>query len=184
MTTATDPAPALYGRATESMQTVPEARRRSGGAGSADFPALARCAAYFPADMEWVPDTERRVVPAEMAALCTGCPVRAQCLRWALSHEERGYWAGTTSSDRAQLRRDGRDDVAAADALREAALRDLAQRRDADARGALHAPGEGGRWWYRGRGCRCEECRRSHADARSAERAAARARRTAAGRAA
>lgn len=38
-------------------------------------------------------------------ALCSGCPVRADCLEYALTHDERfGVWGGMTSSERQRLR--------------------------------------------------------------------------------
>lgn len=39
-------------------------------------------------------------------ATCARCPVREECLSWALNTpEEHGYWAGTTPNDRDRLRR-------------------------------------------------------------------------------
>lgn len=39
--------------------------------------------------------------PAQAKQLCEGCPVRAECLQWALDHEEFGVWGGTTEEERA-----------------------------------------------------------------------------------
>lgn len=36
-------------------------------------------------------------------AICGECPVLKQCLEYALSHNEKGFWAGTTSKDRQAL---------------------------------------------------------------------------------
>lgn len=36
--------------------------------------------------------------------ICSGCPVKATCLSWALHHEYYGVWAGTTEKDRNYLR--------------------------------------------------------------------------------
>ena len=36
---------------------------------------------------------------------CAECPIRSQCLDWALRHEKLGYWAGTTEVQRRKLRR-------------------------------------------------------------------------------
>lgn len=41
----------------------------------------------------------------EMNALCTQCPVNAQCLEYALSRDEYGIWAATTRDQRRSLRR-------------------------------------------------------------------------------
>ena len=114
-----------------------------------------------------MPDRERTVVPDLMAALCRSCPGRQQCLLWALAGQEHGYWGGTTSSDRAQMRAQGDVDVATAGRLEGKA------RLEATC-GAMHTLGEGSYFWYRRRGCRCAECRQANADARSRERAQAR----------
>jgi WhiB family redox-sensing transcriptional regulator len=40
--------------------------------------------------------------------LCAGCPIAASCLKWALAHPSEtriGVWAGTTTRQRAHLRR-------------------------------------------------------------------------------
>jgi len=38
--------------------------------------------------------------------VCAGCPVRSQCLDWALAHDQRyGVWGGLTVGERMQLRR-------------------------------------------------------------------------------
>ena len=44
-------------------------------------------------------------------AVCRACPVRPQCLDWAVEADERaGVWGGTTPDERAQIRRDRRDE--------------------------------------------------------------------------
>lgn len=157
---------------TERMQVDPEALH-SGGAASESFvhafPISDAHCSLFPENLEWVPDRERPVVPDLMAALCRSCPGRQQCLLWALAGQEHGYWGGTTSSDRAQMRAQGDVDVAAAEQLQ-------ARARFEATRGAIHTLGEGSYFWYRRRGCRCAECRQANADARSLERAQARER--------
>lgn len=35
--------------------------------------------------------------------LCAGCPVRDECLDWAISHEEQGMWGGLTKVERDRL---------------------------------------------------------------------------------
>lgn len=158
---------AAYTDRTASMQADPEARHTrdvASESSSGTFPIeTARCATY-PTPMEWVPDRERRVVPDLMAALCRRCPGRQTCLLWALADGLDGYWAGTTTADREQLRQLGQPNVQTADWLQDLARRELTA-------GALHEPGEGSYWWYRRRGCRCGECRTANAGQRAQERA-------------
>ena len=43
---------------------------------------------------------------AEAVALCATCPVRAQCLEYALRNKEsHGIWGGTTPEERRRIRR-------------------------------------------------------------------------------
>lgn len=42
----------------------------------------------------------------EAKRLCRPCPVRAQCLTFALEHHERGVWGGTSEKERDELRRE------------------------------------------------------------------------------
>ncbi|MEV6133110.1 WhiB family transcriptional regulator [Streptomyces violaceusniger] len=47
----------------------------------------------------------------EAQLLCGPCPVREQCLAWALDNPSKthyGVWAGTTRNDRSRLRREFR----------------------------------------------------------------------------
>lgn len=60
-------------------------------------------ALFFPA---------REGVPADVAELCAGCPVRTECLEWALDNHEFGIWAGTTAEMRRRLRRQRRQQAA------------------------------------------------------------------------
>lgn len=177
MTTSTRTAPDRYARGTASMQTDTEAHR-SPGAASASSPAeafpldQARCAITTD-DLEWVPDHERSEVPAKMTALCRRCPGRQNCLLWALAGQEVGYWAGTTTADRAIMLELGQDQVADADRLQTKVIA-------ANRAGAKHAPGEGSFFYYRNRKCRCAECREANATRRTEERNRARARLSAA----
>lgn len=41
---------------------------------------------------------------AVLKKICSNCPLSAQCLEWALQHENYGFWAGTTERDRNHLR--------------------------------------------------------------------------------
>ena len=36
---------------------------------------------------------------------CANCPIRHDCLNWAIHHEAHGYWGGTTEEDRHHIRR-------------------------------------------------------------------------------
>ena len=37
--------------------------------------------------------------------VCTGCPVRAECLEYALGWGAAGVWGGTTEDERVEMRR-------------------------------------------------------------------------------
>jgi|HubBroStandDraft_6_1064221.scaffolds.fasta_scaffold864232_2 WhiB family redox-sensing transcriptional regulator len=41
----------------------------------------------------------------EAKEVCWRCPVRAECLDWALEHHEQGVWGGTTEYERRGLRK-------------------------------------------------------------------------------
>jgi len=50
----------------------------------------------------------------EAKRICTGCEVRAECLEYALAHDERfGVWGATSEADRRRLRPLGGSGVAA-----------------------------------------------------------------------
>ena len=43
---------------------------------------------------------------ARVKAICAECPVRVECLNYALDHDDLvGIWGGTTTDERAELRR-------------------------------------------------------------------------------
>ena len=72
----------------------------------------ARCADSGLGADEWFPvsiDAARaRREAAAAIAVCTGCPVRAQCLELSLRHwdiGQHGVWGGLIAADRARLRR-------------------------------------------------------------------------------
>ena len=72
----------------------------------------ARCADSGLGPDEWFPvsiDAARaRHEAAAAIAVCTGCPVRAQCLELSLRHwdiGQHGIWGGLVPADRARLRR-------------------------------------------------------------------------------
>lgn len=37
--------------------------------------------------------------------ICQRCPVKMQCADYSIKHDVDGYWAGTTTDDRRQIRR-------------------------------------------------------------------------------
>lgn len=41
---------------------------------------------------------------AYLTALCNRCPVRHPCFHHAVTHDEHGWWAGTTRRDRKEMR--------------------------------------------------------------------------------
>ncbi len=41
----------------------------------------------------------------EAKQVCRRCAVRPECLAWALDHDERGVWGGTSEDERRRLRR-------------------------------------------------------------------------------
>ena len=44
---------------------------------------------------------------SEAKIVCGGCPVRAECLAWALALDEQGVWGGTTDDERRAIKRAG-----------------------------------------------------------------------------
>ncbi|MHB8465406.1 MAG: WhiB family transcriptional regulator [Acidimicrobiales bacterium] len=54
------------------------------------------------------PPTDSEAGPAK--AVCAQCPVRDECLEWAIaSRQEEGIWGGMTDGERRRLRRRRRD---------------------------------------------------------------------------
>ncbi|MGY2066061.1 WhiB family transcriptional regulator [Blastococcus sp. SYSU DS0619] len=50
----------------------------------------------------------------EAKRVCTGCPVRAQCLEFALTNDERfGIWGGLSERERRRLRLQRRSSISA-----------------------------------------------------------------------
>lgn len=52
------------------------------------------------------PDSQTTDALRPALFICKGCPVRQQCLDWALdTHQEFGIWGGMTEGDRKRVRR-------------------------------------------------------------------------------
>jgi WhiB family transcriptional regulator, redox-sensing transcriptional regulator len=66
---------------------------------------IAASCTQVPGDM-WFPDNGVDQNVAEVKAMCRNCPVRLQCLEYALAnHEHFGIWGGLTVKERRDLRR-------------------------------------------------------------------------------
>lgn len=52
----------------------------------------------------FVPDKEDEQGLAAARLYCNPCPVRATCLRYALTYGQRGYWGGTDTAERRRLK--------------------------------------------------------------------------------
>lgn len=72
---------------------------------SADDTAWQTQAPCATADFNFIPDVETEAGCTQAQTWCNPCPVRTQCLAWAMLHNAEGYWAGTTTYHRNQLRR-------------------------------------------------------------------------------
>lgn len=93
--------------------------------------------------LEFVPDPEPLHVPPEVAAVCAVCPVAAECLAWAIAHNEYGLWAATTRDQRQQM----------ASGTQE----------PAQYLSPFHQGGVGSVHFYK-QGCRCVSCRAAQTD--------------------
>ena len=86
--------------------TVSAANWRSAGACLSADPDL-----FFP--ISSAGPGERQIAQAKV--ICAGCPVRRECLDFALAHDQvYGIWGGTTPDDRQRARRRKRRAAAAA----------------------------------------------------------------------
>jgi WhiB family transcriptional regulator, redox-sensing transcriptional regulator len=57
---------------------------------------------FPPAHFEHKPEREAREAKAK--AICTACPVRVECLTWALAvREPYGVWGGASEGERKQM---------------------------------------------------------------------------------
>jgi len=55
---------------------------------------------FFPE--EWAKSTHADILLAK--TVCGRCPVKTQCLEYAMTEDEHGLWAGLTAHERRQLR--------------------------------------------------------------------------------
>ena len=51
------------------------------------------------------PEEPGRSTAKPAVNVCRGCPFTWECLEWAMTHNERGVWAGTTENQRTAMRR-------------------------------------------------------------------------------
>lgn len=68
----------------------------------------AACAGHPLGPEAWQDVTQRHQIGddgAAAAGVCWSCPVRRQCLEWAVAVGESGIWAATTEADRRKIRR-------------------------------------------------------------------------------
>lgn len=99
----------MSGQAASSQATrpAPEPRRvlLPAPPGGLELPGLpgALCRGQDPA--RWFPGPGRAAAQ-EGKTVCRACPVRAECLDWAIQADERdGIWGGTTPDERTLIRR-------------------------------------------------------------------------------
>jgi WhiB family redox-sensing transcriptional regulator len=65
-------------------------------------PCIAEPDLFFPLGPGRSPEVKRA------QGMCDRCPVRQQCLAYALTHDVGGIWGGATEADRQSMRRKGR----------------------------------------------------------------------------
>jgi hypothetical protein len=63
------------------------------------------CSALPDAEVARIFFAEKTGANAEARAICGQCPVKAECLDYALNRPEWGMWGGTTLDERIALRR-------------------------------------------------------------------------------
>lgn len=73
---------------------------------AADDVAWQNSAPCATVEIDFIPDIETDAgAAAAEEQCCRTCPVRTRCLAWAMLHRAEGYWGGTTTYQRDQLRR-------------------------------------------------------------------------------
>lgn len=75
-----------------------------------DWHRRARCKEPW-VDPEWF--FPEHTSPTDVLAICAACPVRRQCLDFALNNPlgQYGIWGGTTAYERRRMRASVRDDM-------------------------------------------------------------------------
>lgn len=56
-------------------------------------------------DERWFPDKATFEADTDVQQFCNVCPVRRDCLDWALRMREQGVWGGTTEMQRDRIKR-------------------------------------------------------------------------------
>src|SRR5690625_1151182 len=49
------------------------------------------------------PQRSQRIFAQPAIDICNSCPIKAECLEWALEHDEQGIWGGTTLYERNKI---------------------------------------------------------------------------------
>lgn len=78
-----------------------------------DWMDQAECKGY--AEVFWPARGDVHTFRAALA-ICAGCPVKAECLEYALTfvdHDDHGVWGGTSAKQRIAIRRQRRKEAAA-----------------------------------------------------------------------
>jgi len=90
-----------------SSSPDPQAVRLRSGPSETPWRELALCLGHDP-DL-WFPQESDGGINA--IRICSGCPVRLDCLGWAIEHNERnGIWGGVSARKRQRLRAEIRQD--------------------------------------------------------------------------
>lgn len=60
---------------------------------------------FYPIDEEDTDKNTRKYIDEGAAKrICAGCPIREECLNWAIHHERQGIWGGTNPRERELIR--------------------------------------------------------------------------------
>ena len=63
-------------------------------------------------EVSFFPDKEDLIGNARAKAICSACPVAAECLTWAIeSNQSEGIWGGHTPKERRSIRRRWLEDI-------------------------------------------------------------------------
>lgn len=69
-----------------------------------DWQAQAACKGLSDCDALFFPERNQYTRVKEAKAMCASCPVRKECLNYALKHQVTGIWGATTEKDRRKIR--------------------------------------------------------------------------------